>query len=126
MCGGLRVLGTSRVSIMERVRELKARNITPYDLDTGNDDPAELLNAAIAKINGARALKENPRHARRIGRAGGTAKGIAAAERRDEILKEEIVIRLCSAPELTWKRRAEILGGAPFSESTLRRLYSDL
>jgi hypothetical protein len=125
LVGGLRVIGQTRVIIMDRLRELRKRNIIPYNLDTGNRDQAELLNEAISKINGARALKENPRHAQRIGRAGGTAKGIAAADRRDEIMKEEIIARICTAPELSWKRRAEILGGKPFSESTIRRLYGD-
>ena len=126
LVGGLRVLGGTRNAIMDRLRELKKRKIVPYDLDTGNEDQAELLDAAINKINGAKALKENRGHARRIGRAGGAAKGIAAADRRDAILKEEIVARLCAAPELGWKRKAEILGGKPFSESTIRRLYGDI
>jgi hypothetical protein len=38
-------------------------------------------------------------------------------------MHQDIVRRICIAPELSWKRRVEILGGAPFSESTLRRLY---
>ncbi len=109
--------------IVARVRHLKSLGIRPYDLETGVTDELELLNAAIAKINGGRALGEDPRRPRRIGARGGLAKGLAAQRRRDGILHSDIVRRICQAPELNWKRRAEILGGAPFSESTLRRLY---
>lgn len=117
------MLGASRVLIVARVRHLKSLGIQPYDLDTGETDETELLNAAIAKINGQRTLGIDPRRPRRIGAKGGRAKGIAAEQRRNSILQNEVVRRICIAPELNWKRRAEILGGAPFSESTLRRLY---
>lgn len=122
LVGGLRVLGTSRMAIVERVRILKAKGIRPYDLETGKTDETELLNDAIAKINGQRALGEDPRRPRRIGSKGGKAKGAAAQARRNAILAEEIVVRLCNAPELSWDRRAEILG-EPWSATTLRRKY---
>jgi hypothetical protein len=119
------VLGASRVLIVARVRRLKELGIKPYDLDTGETDETELLNGAIAKINGQRALGEDPRRPRRIGARGGLAKGVAAERRRNAVMHNDVVRRICTAPELNWKRRAEILGGAPFSESTLRRLYGE-
>jgi hypothetical protein len=105
-----------------RVRILKNKDIIPYDLDTGLADETELLNAAIAKINGARVLGEDPRRPRRMGAKGGTMKGVKAQQRRDAIMAEDIVRRLCAAPELTWDRKAEILGDG-WSASTLRRKY---
>lgn len=123
LVGGLRVLGSSRVMIMARMRDLKARGVTCFDLDTGEADEIELLNAAIQKINGQRALGEDPRRPRRIGAKGGRAKGVAAQRRRDAIMNQDIVRRICMHPKLSWEDREAILGGAPFSASTLRRLY---
>lgn len=123
LSGGLRVLGTSRPAIVERVLQLKKLGVSLYDLDTGETDETKLLNAAISKINGAKALREDPRHAGRIGRKGGTHKGISAQRRRDELFREDVVIRLCNHPKLTWDDCAAILGGKPFSASTLRRKY---
>lgn len=119
------MLGSSRVVIVARVRELKARGITCFDLDTGQTDETELLNAAIQKINGQRALGLDPRRPRRMGERGGRAKGVAAQRRRDAILSQDIVRRICAAPELSWKRRAEILGPT-FPETTIRRLFPEI
>ena len=118
----MRVLGGSRVGIVARVRYLKSLGITPYDLDTGETDETELLNAAIQRINGARSLRLDPRQPRRLGRKGGLAKGVAAQERRNSIMAEDIVQRICAHPKLNWEDRADILG-LPWSESTLRRKY---
>lgn len=122
LVGGLRVLGTSRVMIVDRVRTLKTKGIIPYDMDSGATDETELLNAAIQKINGQRALGEDPRRPRRIGAKGGAMKGVKMQERRNSVLAEEIVIRLCNHPKLSWDERASILG-AGWSASTLRRKY---
>lgn len=123
LSGGLRVLGSSRKSIVDRVMLLKQRGIIPYNLDTGERDETVLLNEAIVKLAGARALKEDPRQARKIGAMGGAAKGVAAQAKRAAMFREDVVIRLCQHPKLTWQDCADILGGAPFSASTLRRKY---
>lgn len=116
-------MGASRVMIVARLRDMKARGVKPFDIVTGQTDEMELLNAAIQKINGQRALGiDDPRRPRRIGRQGGVAKGIAAQRRRDAVMGQDVVRRLCAAPELNWERCAEILG-PNFSASTLRRLY---
>jgi hypothetical protein len=112
------------VVIVARVRHLKSLGIRPYDLDTGETDETELLNAAIAKINGHRGMGIDPRVPRRRGARGGRAKGAAYEQRRNAIMAQAIVRRLCEAPELSWDRRAEILG-APWSASTLRRHYGE-
>jgi len=75
LVGGLRVLGSSRKTIMDRLRILKAKNIAPYDLDTGCRDEVELLDTALKKILGGRALREDPRRPKRLGAKGGKAKG---------------------------------------------------
>lgn len=125
LSGGLRVLGTSRKAIVERVLRLKEKGIVPYNLDTGERDETRLLDEAICKIAGARALHEDPRRARRQGAKGGTAKGAAAQAKRNEMFREDVVIRLCNHPKLTWDDCAFILGGKPFSASTLRRKYGN-
>lgn len=124
LVGGLRVLGSSRTTIVERVRILKSKGIIPFDMDTGQADETELLNAAIQKINGQRTLGEDPRRPRRLGAKGGTAKGVKSKERRDAIMAEEIVRRLCSHPKLSWDDRAEILG-PPWSATNLRLHYGN-
>lgn len=122
LVGGLRVLGTTRKAIMDRVEALKAKGIAPYDLETGETDGMKLLNAAISKIHGGKALGESSRHAASIGSKGGRAKGIYSQERRNAILAEAIVARLWRAAELTTRRIAEILG-PPWSASTLQRKF---
>lgn len=123
LCGGLRVLGTSRKAIVDRVLMLKERGIIPYNLDTGERDEIKLLDEAICKIAGARALREEPKRPIRQGRKGGKAKGVAAQIKRDEKFREDVVMRLCQHPKLTWEDCEKIMGGAPFSASTLRRKY---
>lgn len=125
LSGGLRVLGTTRQAVVDRVLILKQLQIIPYDLDTGERDETKLLNAAINKIHGAKALREDPKHARRIGAKGGVSKGTWAQKRRDELLREAVIIRLCEHPKLSWDDCAHILGGKPFSASTLRRKYGN-
>lgn len=123
--GGLRVLGSSRALIVARVRELKTRGVTVFDFDTGETDEINLLNAAIQKINGQRTLGEDPRRPRSMGARGGRGKGLAAARRRDNLLRQDIVRRLCHHPKLNWEDCEAILGGPPFSASTLRRLFDN-
>lgn len=122
LVGGFRVLGASRANIMNRLRELRKRKIVPYDLDTGSTDEVELLDTAIRQIAGARSLRNDPRQPKRLGRKGGVQKGINAQAKRNAILAEDIVLRLCKHPKLNWEDRAQILG-LPWSESTLRRKY---
>jgi hypothetical protein len=124
LVGGLRVLGSSRVKIVARVRILKAKGITPYDVMTGCTDGTELLSAAIAAINGARGMGIDPRTPGLRGRRGGKQKGVNAQKKRDAIMHEAVVARICTHPKLDWTDRAEILG-ENFSASTLRRLYGD-
>ncbi len=122
LCGGLRVLGGSRKLIIERLRQLKARNIRPYDLDTGCTDIPDMLDSALSRIAGAKQLRNDPRQPKRIGRKGGLAKGEAAQAKRNAIMANEIVRRLCEHPKLNWDDRAGILGDG-WSASTLRRRY---
>lgn len=122
LVGGLRVLGSSRRQIVSRVDALKAKGIVPYDLLSGETDAFKLLDAAISKINGGRALGEDSRHAARIGGKGGRAKGEKSQERRNAIMAEAIIGRLWRFKKASGREVAEILG-APWSESTLRRKY---
>lgn len=123
LVGGLRVFGDSRKAMMAKMHILRERHIQPYDLKTGVYDPTDLLDAALASLNSYRRMGTDRRRPKVIGRKGGFKKGIRAAEHRNSLMAEEIVRRLCEHPKLNWRDCAQILGGAPFSESTLRRLY---
>lgn len=125
LVGGYRVLGDGRSAIMEKLRVLRDRDITPYNFITGVVDSAELLSEAIGKISGARALRATKQYPRALGRRGGQMKGARADEYRTSIMPDEILQRLCQHSKLTWQDCADILGGKPFSASTLRRRYGN-
>lgn len=61
--------------------------------------------------------------ARRIGAAGGAAKGISSAAKREQVWPTELVMEILDRPGMTYDKAAELLGGAPFSATTLRRHY---
>lgn len=121
LVGGAYILGQTRPTIMEKLRVLRERKITAYDIKTGTFDSAELLSAAIAKINALRGMGKGPKPAVR-GRKGGTIKGVRAQEHRTDRISEDILHRLVKCPKLNWKEIADILGPS-FSASTLRRHY---
>ena len=122
LVGGARVLGEARKTIMDRMRLLKARGITPYDFVTGETDPAELLNTAMVKILAFRNLGADPQAAKKRGKRGGTMKGVRAREHRDSLMPDEIVQRLWRCHKLTGEDVANILG-KPWSETSLHRQY---
>lgn len=123
LVGGLRVFGDSRPAMMAKVRILRERRIHPYDLKTGVSDPVDLLDAAIASLNAHSRMGPDKRRPKRLGRHGGEMKGKRAKEHRDSIMNEDVVRRLCEHPALSWEDCSDILGGPPFSASTLRRQF---
>lgn len=123
LVGGLRILGSSRTAIMGNLRLLKERNILPYNLETGVSDIVELLDEAILKINGQKTMMGDPKRPKKMGRRGGLQKGVRAQEYRTSIINPDIVRRLCACHKLTYDDCSQILGGPPFSASTLRRQF---
>lgn len=123
MAQDLRAFGGTKRLVAARVDELERAKIRVLDLSHPEHQTysAQMQHAHIL-ISGSR-FQGDRRRARRQGRDGGLGRGRAANERRNALLHQDIVRRICSAPELTWKRRVEVMGGPPFSESTLRRLY---
>lgn len=85
---------------------------------------AELLDSAFKSVANARFTK-NRRKAKREGAKGGTRKGVAAQERRNARVADDIVERLVS-PEvgLSWKMCAWVLGEG-FSTASLNRQYGE-
>jgi|GEM_PF-6062896 len=116
-----KVLGDTKAAVMVAARKIELAGVKM--LDIAAEELATLsdhIDRALAFVAGAARMKSN-RRAKTIGKRGGAAKGVAAMAARNAILAQEIVLRLCNAPELTIKRVAELLG-PPFSASTLRRL----
>lgn len=121
--GGLRVLGSSRKEVMDKLRIIRERHIRPYNIKTGVCDIADLLDEAIVRINAHRAIGDDRGRPKRMGRRGGQMKGVRAQEHRDSVMTEGVVQRLCAHPKLSWEDCAAILGNPPFSATTLRRKY---
>ena len=114
-------LGDTKAAVMEAARKIEMAGAKVIDIaNEASVTLSDHINRALAFVAGAARMKSN-RRAKTIGKRGGAAKGVAAMAARNAILAQEIVLRLCNAPELTIKRVAELLG-PPFSASTLRRL----
>ncbi len=113
----IRVLGESMKDIRDAMHRLEAYKVRVIDLSHPEDDTAlKLYDRAQSKMR----WSGDKRQQGRKGAKGGTAKGIAAAARREESASREVIVRLCAHPKLTWKDCAAILG---MSEATLIRNY---
>lgn len=118
----LRALAPSKraiAAIMDRLERngIRVWDITRPDLVT----QAALVQCANVAISGARFQGDRPR-ARRQGRKGGVAKGLAAEGDRCALAPRWLVDRIVDHPALNWATRMDLLG-PHFSESTLRRHY---
>ena len=118
----LRALGASKRAVAEIMDRLELAKIRVQDISHPTDQTnAALIQRANVAISGARFHGDRPR-ARRQGRAGGHAKGVAAEGARSGLAPSWLVDRIVDHQALSWALRVELL--APhFSESTLRRHY---
>lgn len=119
----LRIFGESRRAIIAQQHDLKARGILVLDVVTNDNDELSLLDRALKALSSSAGMR-NHRTARRRGAKGGEAKGIAAQMRRNARVADDIVERLCSLPQLTWKLCAWVLGEG-FSAASLNRHYGE-
>lgn len=118
----LRVFGTSKQAVANVMARLERAGIEVVDAIHPQDQTvAEKLQRAFKAISGSRF--RDRRRAKRQGRAGGLARGLAAQDARDGTIPREVVARIVQHNALPWKVKLEILGPG-FSESTLRRRYS--
>ena len=116
-----RDLGSNKRVISEAVSELEKGKIRILSLTHPEDDTyAAIIQRGHVAISNSRFT--DPHKARSQERWGGEAKGSAAAAKRNAVMADEAVRRLCAHPKLTLSDCAEILGPL-FSESTLRRNY---
>lgn len=118
----LRLLGSSKRAVADIMARLEKVGIRVRDIAHPEDDTqAAMIQRANVAISGSRFQGDRPR-ARRQGRAGGHAKGTAAAGARSGLAPAWVVNAIVDHPALSWAIRLELL--APhFSESTLRRHY---
>ena len=90
--------------------------------ERSDQDGMAMLDRAIRQIHGNARVRGSRKFAQKIGAKGGDAKADSAKAKRDAIMREDIVRRICQHPKLTWQDRVDILGEG-FNESTLRRHY---
>lgn len=123
LVGGLYILARNSEMLKVRLEILREHRIVPYDFETKEDDGAKLYSEAMSNILGNKRFKGDKKHHKRISAKGGNAKREKAADKRNAIMQEDIVRRLCAHPKLTWEDRVRIMGGAPFTKATLQRHY---
>lgn len=123
--GGYRIFGGSRDKIMATLKDLKRRKIIVVDRMNGERsdiNDSEMLDRALRQIHGNAKVRGSSKFAKKIGAQGGTERWRRAQERKNAILAADIVQRLAEAPELSWRRKAEILG-KPWTASSLFRQF---
>lgn len=128
LVSGLYVLAQDKPTLGKVLIELRKRKITPYDLETGEEDAFKLYDDAMGKIMGSKAFKRDKKHQRRVSKKGGHGKFKKYQEKRDGIAAEWLLQNIARAEWMTWERKAELLTQPKakrpeISESVLRRRY---
>lgn len=119
----LRVFGDSRKEILGKTEQLEKRTVRVLDVRDENASFSVLMDRGLAELGKYARFRGRTGKAKQIGRAGGEGKAVAAKKKRDDIMREDIVRRLCAHPKLTWQDCEDILGGKPFTVASLRRHY---
>jgi len=122
LVGGLYIVGQNSNTLKKRLAEMRLAKVRPYNLETGETDGAKLYSEAMGSILGNRKFRGNKKKHKELSAKGGTVKGEKAQAQRNAILKEDIVRRLCECDEISWKKKASILG-KPWTASSLFRQY---
>jgi hypothetical protein len=107
--GTLRVLGASREAIVSRLKELGNNRIVVLDREAklrSDKDGAVMLDAALKKIQGSAKVRNDRKFAKALGAKGGKGK---LESMRSKRMPEEIARPIWQSPELTEKRRLELL-----------------
>lgn len=123
LVGGLYIIGQTSDALKKRLAELRAKKVRPYNLETDESDGAKLYSEAMGSILGNKKFRGDKKKHKKLSSKGGTTKGLKAQARRDLILKEDIVRRLCERDELSWEQKSRILGKEYGSASFLFRKY---
>lgn len=123
--GGYRAFGGSRAAIMEVIRDIKRRELIVVDKmnnERSDKHDSEMLARALAQIAGSARMKNDRKHVRKIAQKGAATRAANNQAAKERILAADIQKRLGEAPELSWRRKAEILG-EPWTASSLFRAY---
>lgn len=123
IAGDLRIFGSKRKEILAITDRIEAAGIKIVDVRKPTASLSKLIDCALSKTAGDARKKGAGVSVKKAGKKGGKRKGVVQELRRAAIAHEDVVRRICEAPELSWRRRAEILG-PPFSTGTLRRRYT--
>lgn len=118
----LRIFGSKRKDILAVTDRIEAAKVRIVDVRDPKASLSKLIDIAISKTAGDARKLGKGKTVKAAGRRGGKRKGEMQELRRAAVAHEDVVRRICEAPELSWRRRAEILG-PPFSVATLRRKF---
>lgn len=115
-----RVFGDTQAKIFAATTFLESAGIRVVDVRQPKLTLSELTRIGLSALAGYNRWKGGKRDAKRNARRGGEAKRTKQAEKRTGIADEKVIRAIASAPELSWKRKENILG---ISQATLRRHY---
>lgn len=122
LAGDLRILAGTKRQVAETMARLEKLNIKVTDLtNPGDTTVAQQVQRAHVLISGSRFHGDRKR-AKKMGHAGGTARGKFAWDRRDSLAPRWLVDRIVDAKWISWDQKVLLL--APhFTEASLRRHY---
>ncbi len=119
----LRIFGSTRKEILAVTDQIESVGLKVIDIRNKDASLSKLIDLALAKTAGDARRNAAGKSVKSAGRKGGKTKAECQELRRAAVAHEDVVKRICAADELSWRRKAEILGPL-FSPATLRRHYS--
>ncbi len=119
----LRIFGSKRKEILSVTDTIEAAGLKLKDINNDTATLSKLIDIAIGKTAGDARRNGAGKSVKAAGRKGGKTKAECQDLRRAAVAHEDVVRRICQAEELSWRRKAWILGPL-FSPATLRRHYS--
>lgn len=118
-----REFGTNKAAVSSTIDLLETKHIRILDISNPDDKTyAAIIQRAHTAFNRGRFA--DPRVAVRRGKWGGDAKGEATTEKRNAVMRDDIVQRFVDESGLSLKRLAYLFG-APFNVSALRRHFKN-
>lgn len=114
----LRAFGDSRRKVSDTMTRLEKARIGVIDLTHRDDVTVSQMLARAYEAIACNRFVGDRQKARRRGRKGGTAKGEAAATRREDARR--LLDRIVDCWEIPWRLKARVTG---ISKHTLRRNY---
>lgn len=116
-----RIFGETNDAISDAFDEMERLGVKPVDIDDPWLRVPKLQDRARKALHAAAPMPSH-RVARRRGRMGGLARAEAARIARATRCAEDIAMRICNHPKLTWADRLFILGDG-FTRSSIERHY---